>query len=50
MGRKIISKIVKASGIMCDTFHIAVGANHMFGGTNVASDHIDFVGHGVVVL
>lgn len=35
---------------MCDTFHIAVGANHMFGGTNVASDHIDFVGYGIVVL
>lgn len=35
---------------MCGTFHIAVGANHMFGGTNEASDHIDFVGHGTVVL
>ncbi len=35
---------------MRDTFHIAVGANHMFGGTNAASDHIDFVGHGTVVL
>lgn len=32
----------KAAG----TFHIAVGANHMFGGTNKASDHIDFVGYG----
>ena len=35
---------------MCGTFHIAVGANHMFGGTNEASDHIDFVGHGTVAL
>lgn len=35
---------------MCDTFHIAVGANTMFGGTNAASDHIDFVGHGTVVI
>lgn len=35
---------------MCDTFHIAVGANHMFGGTNTASDHIDFVGHGTIIL
>lgn len=35
---------------MCGTFHIAVGANHMFGGTNTASDHIDFVGHGTIVL
>lgn len=35
---------------MCGTFHIAVGANHMFGGTNVASDHIDFVGRGTIVL
>lgn len=35
---------------MCGTFHIAVGANTMFGGTNAASDHIDFVGHGVIVL
>ena len=35
---------------MCGTFHIAVGANHMFGGTNEASDHIDFVGHGTIVL
>ena len=34
----------------CDTFHIAVGANNMFGGTNAASDHIDFVGHGTIVL
>lgn len=30
---------------MAGTFHIAVGANHMFGGTNKASDHIDFVGY-----
>lgn len=35
---------------MCDTFHIAVGANNMFGGTNAASVHIDFVGHGTIVL
>lgn len=33
---------------MAGTFHIAVGANHMFGGANQASDHIDFVGHGTV--
>lgn len=35
---------------MCDTFHIAVGANQMFGGTNEASDHIDFVGRGTIVI
>lgn len=34
---------------MRGTFHIAVGANHMFGGTNEASDHIDFVGHGTII-
>ncbi len=34
----------------CGTFHVAVGANNMFGGTNEASNHIDFVGHGTVVL
>lgn len=34
---------------MCGTFHIAVGANNMFGGTNEATDHIDFVGRGTVV-
>lgn len=33
---------------MNGTFHIAVGANHMFGGENKASDHIDFVGCGKV--
>ena len=33
---------------MCGTFHIAVGANHMFGGANEASGHIDFVGHGTI--
>ena len=33
---------------MCGTFHIAVGANQMFGGANEASAHIDFVGHGTV--
>lgn len=31
---------------MAGTFHIAVGANTMFGGKNKASDHIDFVGCG----
>ena len=35
---------------MCGTFHIAVGANTMFGGTNDASDHRDFVGHGTIDL
>ena len=34
----------KAAG----TFHIAVGANNMFGGENKASDHVDFVGYGKV--
>ena len=33
---------------MGGTFHIAVGANTMFGGENRASDHIDFVGCGKV--
>ena len=33
---------------MAGTFHIAVGANHMFGGANKASDHVDFVGRGKV--
>lgn len=28
---------------MCGTFHIAVGANQMFGGTNEASDHIETI-------
>lgn len=31
---------------MSGTFHIAVGANTMFGGNNKATDHIDFVGMG----
>lgn len=35
---------------MCGTFHIAVGANQMFGGANEASDHMDFVGRGTVGL
>lgn len=35
---------------MYGTFHIAVGANQMFGGTNEAPDHIDFVGPGTVGL
>ena len=30
------------------TFHIAVGANTMFGGKNKAADHVDFVGRGEV--
>lgn len=33
---------------MCGTFHIAVGANTMFGGENNASDHVDFVGRGEI--
>ena len=33
---------------MAGTFHIAIGMNTMFGGTNEASDHIDFVGRGKV--
>ncbi len=33
---------------MAGTFHIAVGANNMFGGENTASDHVDFVGFGKV--
>ncbi len=33
---------------MAGTFHIALGANNMFGGMNQASDHIDFVGQGSV--
>ena len=33
---------------MAGTFHIAVGANNMFGGENAASDHVDFVGCGKV--
>ncbi len=35
---------------MSGTFHIAVGANSMFGGANEASDHIDFVGFGKAEL
>ncbi len=35
---------------MYGTFHIAVGANHMFGGKNMASCHIDFVGHGEIIF
>lgn len=31
---------------MAGTFHIAVGANELFGGKNKASIHEDFVGHG----
>ena len=33
---------------MAGTFHIAVGANVMFGGANQATDHTDFVGRGKV--
>ena len=33
---------------MLGTFHIAVGANTMFGGENRATDHGDFVGRGEV--
>ena len=33
---------------MAKTFHIAVGANYMFGGKNKAPDHRDFVGYGNV--
>lgn len=33
---------------MAGTFHIAVGANNMFGGANKASEHIDFVGCGEI--
>lgn len=32
------------------TFHIALGANHMFGGENKASAHMDFVGQGELKL
>lgn len=35
---------------MAGTFHIAVGANNMFGGANKASDHIDFVGYGDIEI
>lgn len=35
---------------MARTFHIAVGANTMFGGENRATDHGDFVGRGEVEL
>jgi leucyl aminopeptidase (aminopeptidase T) len=33
---------------MAGTFHIAIGMNLMFGGTNQASGHTDFVGKGTV--
>lgn len=35
---------------MINTFHIAIGANHMFGGQNKASIHLDFVGRGQIEL
>lgn len=35
---------------MAGTFHIAVGANTIFGGENRATDHGDFVGRGEVEL
>lgn len=31
---------------MANSFHIAIGANNMFGGNNAASIHMDFVGTG----
>ena len=33
---------------MAGTFHIAIGANTMFGGKNEASNHIDLVGNGQI--
>lgn len=35
---------------MAGTFHIAVGANSMFGGKNEASCHMDFVGQGRIKI
>lgn len=35
---------------MAGTFHIAFGANHMFGGNNRASVHMDLVGHGRLIM
>ena len=35
---------------MAGTFHIAVGANNMFGGENRAADHVDFVGRGEIKI
>lgn len=35
---------------MADTFHIAIGNNQMFGGTNEAGEHIDMVGTAEIIL
>ncbi|MBE5960710.1 MAG: hypothetical protein E7256_04890 [Lachnospiraceae bacterium] len=35
---------------MIGTFHIALGKNDMFGGTNDSLVHLDFVGHGEVIF
>lgn len=35
---------------MADSFHIAIGANDMFGGQNKASRHTDFVNSGYFIL
>lgn len=35
---------------MAGTFHIAVGANDMFGGENHATDHVDFVGRAEIEI
>ncbi|WP_147525382.1 hypothetical protein [Acetivibrio ethanolgignens] len=49
--QEYVQRMNKAYDIDCEmvgTFHIAVGANNMFGGENKASDHIDFVGCGKI--
>lgn len=33
---------------MADTFHIAIGNNTMFGGTNESDQHIDLVGKSII--
>ena len=35
---------------MAGTFHIAIGANNMFGGTNKSNMHLDMVNHGAFQL
>lgn len=35
---------------MADTFHIAIGNNIMFGGTNTAEQHLDLVGKAIIEL
>jgi hypothetical protein len=35
---------------MAGSFHIAIGANHMFGGQNEANMHIDLVGGSFALL